>query len=183
MSELNDVSSASQDVQDQNNLNELLKEPSHIYVEKSIQLEDVTSTAYSFTIVGTVGFVFLFAVWIDILPIAFAFYMKCMLTAVLGSLFGFFIYTGIKSFQQRKALSLAKSKEEDSVIEIEQWFKVHYSSDAISSGLEDNEVPVEQLYFLRSENITRIVQEQFPDLEETFLEHMTEKIYQMYFPD
>ena len=50
-------------------------------------------------------------------------------------------------------------------------------------GMDTDDISLEQLYFLRSENINRLMKEAFPTLEENFLEYMTEKIYQMYFPD
>lgn len=49
--------------------------------------------------------------------------------------------------------------------------------------MDEEDISIEQLYFLRSENIGRLLSEEFPELEESFAEYMIENIYQMYFPD
>ena len=106
-----------------------------------------------------------------------------MFTVVLGILFIFFLFVGIRSFREMKSLASAKNDEECTIIQIKQWFENNYSADAISNGMDTDDISLEQLYFLRSENINRLMKEAFPTLEENFLEYMTEKIYQMYFPD
>lgn len=161
----------------------LLSEASHAYVEIGKKYEDVKSTAYTFLIIGCLGIVLLILLWIGILPISFSFFTQCMFTVVLGILFIFFLFVGIRSFREMKSLVSAKNDEECTIIQIKQWFEDNYSADAISNGMDTDDISLEQLYFLRSENINRLMKEAFPTLEENFLEYMTEKIYQMYFPD
>lgn len=182
MSQPKDTTSRQQGPE-QDALSDLLREPSHTYVEKGKQLEDVTSTAWVFTLLGIAGLILIVLLWLNVLPLEFAFYSKVFGSIVLGGLFLFFCITGIRAFQERKQLVFDKSKEDTTICRITQWFQDHYSADAISNGMDEEDLSVEQLYFLRSENISRILMEQFGDLEDSFLEHMTDKIYQMYFPD
>lgn len=42
--------------------------PSHAYVSKKTKIEDVTSTAYTFTIVSVAGFILLILFGLDLLP-------------------------------------------------------------------------------------------------------------------
>lgn len=167
----------------QDTLTELLNEPSHTYIEKGKQLEDVTSTAWVFTLLGAAGILLIVILWTNLLPLNFSMVMKCMITVVMGGLFIFFLIMGIKAFHGRKLLVRDKANEEVLIHQIMQWFQEHYSEDAISNGMDEEDISIEQLYFLRSENIIRLMAEQFPGLEESFSEYMTEKIYQMYFPD
>lgn len=161
----------------------LLSEPSHAYVEAGKKYEDVKSTTFTFLLIGSIGILLLLLLWIGILPITFSMFTQIMITVVLGMLFLFFLIVGIKSFGEMKLLAESKSKEECTTIQIKQWFQENYSADAISNGMDTEDISMEQLYFLRSENISRLMKEAFPSLEENFLEYMTEKIYQMYFPD
>ena len=155
----------------------------HTYVEADKKLEDASSTAWSFTLMGIIGIAFLVLIWTGILPVRLSIVTLSSGTMASGILFFIFLILGIRGFQERKKLLSARAKEEAIIFQIGQWFQEHYSADAISNGVEEDELPVEQLYFLRSENISRAMKEEFPELEETFAEYMMELIYQMYFPD
>lgn len=183
MSQAKDTTPHQQELAEQDALSELMREPSHTYVEKGKQLEDVTSTAWVFTLLGIAGLLLILLLWTGVLPLEITFYFKVFSSIVLGGVFLFFCITGIRAFRERKQLIYDKSREDTTICRITQWFQDHYSADAISNGMDEGDISMEQLYFLRSENISRILMEQFGDLEESFLEHMTEKIYQMYFPD
>lgn len=161
----------------------LLSEASHAYVEIGKKYEDAKSTAWTFLITGGIGILLLLLLWTGILPLSFSVFTRTLITVVLGILFIFFLIIGFKSFSEMKTLASAKDKEERTTLQIMQWFQENYSADAISNGMDIGDIPLEQLYFLRSENISRLMKEEFPTLEETFMEYMVEKIYQMYFPD
>ncbi len=155
----------------------------HIYVEAGKKLEDADSTAWTFTLLGILGLTAIILVWTGLLPINIPFFTLLLGTIVLGILFAFFIAVGLFAFHCKKKLSSAKIKEDACICQIRQWFQEHYSADAISNGMDEEDLPIEQLYFIRSENISRLLAEEFPKLEESFAEYMLENIYQMYFPD
>lgn len=155
----------------------------HTYVEADKKLEDASSTAWSFTLLGIIGIAVLVLIWTGILPVRLSIVTLSSGTMAMGILFFIFLILGIRGFHERKKLLSARAKEEADIFQIRQWFQEHYSADAISNGVEEDELPVEQLYFLRSENISRAMKEEFPELEESFAEYMMELIYQMYFPD
>ncbi|MCI9083332.1 MAG: hypothetical protein HFI70_13830 [Lachnospiraceae bacterium] len=156
---------------------------SHTYIEADKKLEDASSTAWSFTILGVIGFSVLILLWTGILPLELSTVTLASGTIGMGILFFVFIILGIRSFHERKMLVSIKAKEESNICHIRQWFQEHYSADAISNGVEEEDLSIDQLYFLRSENISRALAEAFPELEESFAEYMMELIYQMYFPD
>ncbi len=183
MSDLHHDSTNTSEGNEQDPLSSILSEASSSYVEAGKKYEDVKSTAWTFLLTGIAGIIFLLLLWSGILPLSLSVFTLGMMTIVLGILFLFFLIIGLKSFFEMQTLSEARIKEERSIIQIQQWFQEHYSADAISNGMDSEDISMDQLYFLRSENINRLMVEEFPSLEESFLEYMTEKIYQMYFPD
>lgn len=153
----------------------------HTYVEADRKIEDASSTAWSFLFLGIVGFVALILVWTNILPLDIPFTTLLMATIVLGILFLIFLFVSIRAFHARKRLIPVKSKEEADICRIRNWFVEHYSADAISHGVDEGDISMEELYYLRLENISRLLTEEFPELEDSFSEYIMENIYQMYF--
>ena len=86
--------------------------PSHAYVSKKTKKEDVTSTAYTFTIVSVAGFILLILFGLDLLPFHSASYTKTLILIVMGVMFAIFFFIGIKSFMELKTLSNAADREE-----------------------------------------------------------------------
>lgn len=156
---------------------------SHTFVDAGKKLEDAASTAWSFTFLGAFGFVILILIWSGLLPLDISYGTLLFGTIIMGILFLTFILIGIWAFLDRKKLRSIKAKEDASICQIRQWFQEYYSADAISNGMDEEDLSIDQLYFLRSENISRLLTEQFPEMEESFAEYMLENIYQMYFPD
>ena len=96
--------------------------PSHAYVSKKTKIEDVTSTAYTFTIVSVAGFILLILFGLDLLPFHSASYTKTLILIVMGVMFAIFFFIGIKSFMELKTLSNAADREEKQYEEICHWF-------------------------------------------------------------
>ena len=124
-----------------------------VYVSKESKKEETKSTAYSFLLVSVFGFIAL---------ILFA-------TGVL-------FVIGIVSLRQLKTLGTQAEKENDLSSEIISWFTSTYSAKDIDESM-DEEVFDQDLYFKRYEIMTRFLSKQYPDLEETFLDHLVEELY------
>ena len=101
--------------------------PSHAYVSKKTKKEDVTSTAYTFTIVSVAGFILLILFGLDLLPFHSASYTKTLILIVMGVMFAIFFFIGIKSFMELKTLSNAADREEKQFEEICHWFLDTYT--------------------------------------------------------
>lgn len=155
----------------------------HTYVEAGKKLEDASSTAWSFMFLSILGFAALILIWAGIFPLDIPFTTLLMGSIVFGILFLIFIFVSIRAFYDRKRLIPAKAKEDADICRIRNWFQDHYSADAISHGVDEEDISIEELYYLRSENISRLLTEEFPELEESFCEFLMENIYQMYFSD
>ncbi len=155
----------------------------HTYVEAGKKLEDASSTAWSFMFLSIIGFAALTLIWTGIFPLDIPFATLLMGSIIFGFLLLIFMFVSIRAFYDRKRLIPAKSKEDTEIIRIRNWFKEHYSADAISHGVDEEDISIEELYYLRSENISRLLTEEFPELDESFCEYLMENIYQMYFSD
>ena len=102
--------------------------------------------------------------------------MKIMLCIVMGVMLLIFFVIGIVSLRQLKTLGTQAEKENDLSSEIISWFTSTYSAKDIDESM-DEEVFDQDLYFKRYEIMTCLLSKQYPDLEETFLDHLVEELY------
>lgn len=150
--------------------------PMHPYVSKKTKKEDMKSTAYTFTIVGFLGFAVLVLLELDLLPISLAGHMKWMLGIVLGAMFLIFFFIGLKYFKLLKEMGNADEEEQKLLKEITEWFASNYSAKTIDSDLPA-EFSEEQLYFSRYEFMSKVISEKYSELEESFLDYIIEALY------
>ena len=129
--------------------------PSHAYVSKKTKKEDVTSTAYTFTIVSVAGF--------------------------MGVMFASFFFIGIKSFMELKTLSNAADREEKQFEEICHWFLDTYTAETINADAGISDDSDEQNYFLRYEVMRSLLLEKYPKTDASLLDHIIETIYDKIF--
>lgn len=147
-----------------------------VYVSKESKKEETKSTAYSFLLVSVFGFIALILFATGVLSVHVADYMKIMLCIVMGVMLLIFFVIGIVSLRQLKTLGTQAEKENDLSSEIISWFTSTYSAKDIDESM-DEEVFDQDLYFKRYEIMTRFLSKQYPDLEETFLDHLVEELY------
>ena len=111
-----------------------------------------------------------------VIPVHVSDYMNIMLCIVMGVMLLIFFVIGIVSLRQLKTLGTQAEKENDLSSEIISWFTSTYSAKDIDESM-DEEVFDQDLYFKRYEIMTRFLSKQYPDLEETFLDHLVEELY------
>lgn len=147
-----------------------------VYVSKESKKEETKSTAYSFLLISILGFIALILCATGIIPIHVADYMKIMLCIVMGIMLIIFFLIGVNSLLQLKALDTQAKKENSQSDEIILWFTSEYTADKIDQAI-DEEVFDQDLYFKRYDIMTDLILEKFPDLEESFLDHLVEELY------
>lgn len=150
--------------------------PAHAYVSTKSKAEDMRSTAYTFTITGILGIVFLILFGAGVLPVHTASYMKVLICIVMGAMFAIFLLIGIRSFRQIKILANAAESEEMLLSDTLAWFRTSYQAADIDADLNKNQ-PEETLYFTRYDKMHRILIEKYPDMEESLLDHVIELLY------
>jgi uncharacterized membrane protein (DUF485 family) len=147
-----------------------------VYVSKESKKEETKSTAYSFLLVSIFGFIALILFATGVLPIHVADYMKIMLCVVMGVMLLIFFVIGVVSLRQLKTLDTQAQKENNLESKIISWFTDTYTANDIDESFGE-EISGQDLYFKRYEIMTRFLSKQYPDLEETFLDHLVEELY------
>lgn len=146
------------------------------FVSKRTKQEDLRSTAYSFVLVSILGAVLLILFAVGIIPLNMTGYMKVLSCSVMGIVFLLFFIIGIRSFIQLKSVKKEVLEEERYFKTITEWFKGANSADRADWGIDGNQ-PKEQLYFARYEKMKQLVEEKYPSLDEAFLDHIIESLY------
>lgn len=183
-----DISSAEEKIELMNRMDSrenlhALSDGSKAYVEKSTKYEDMKSTAYSFLLVGAAGILLLVLIYAGVIPLQFAAYMKYMMAVVMGGMFLIFLIIGIRSYLQLGDLKAQMLAEEQNRDAAKSWFFENYSARAVDASVDISASDeLQQKYFLRSSFIKRILQEQFSDFDDSFLDYLTEQFYEEFYP-
>lgn len=148
----------------------------HAYISKRSKTEDMKSTAYTFTLVGISGLIFVVLFALGILPVYTASHTKVLICVVMGTMFLIFLGIGIRSFAQIQTYTKDADKEEALIAEITDWFLPLYDKSSIDAQLDTNQ-PEELLYFSRYEVMRRYITQKYPTIEETLLDHIIESFY------
>ncbi len=153
------------------------------YVEKSTKYEDMKSTAYSFLLVGAAGIVLLLLVYTGVIPLQLAEYSKYITAVVMGGIFLLFLFIGIRSYTKLADLKSQVAAEQQDREAATGWFFDRYSARAVDVSAEVSASDeLQQKYFRRSSYMKHVLQEQFPDYEEAFLDYLTEQFYEKLYP-
>lgn len=148
------------------------KSISNAYVKKTDKYEDLHSTAYLFTIFGSLMLIFAILNIIGILNI-----INNTFSSIIMLLIGIvFIYIGINSFiNSKKVLSeidIEKSKTE----KYSKWLKENVKKefiDAINNPL----LPDEVNYFNKTDKIKHLLINQFGEIDDAFLDNFVDEFY------
>lgn len=163
--------------------NELLESHGLTYTKKSIKLEDARSSSWLFIAFGIIGLLAIAAVWLGIIPLSMALYMKVLYTIVLGALFLIFLILGIYYKKKIRILESETRKEERLSKEIITWITTEYPLNTLDDLISADTLPSEQLYFERYEKIASLIREKYQLQDENYLDYLVEKIYQIYSPE
>lgn len=152
--------------------------------DKSIQfggadkVKDYRSTGYIFTLVGLVGVVALGV------AIALGYLRFNIQIGVMMALFAVFFLIGIRSFFDAKKLD-KEVEQTDTLLEtITDWCKENITREKIDSMVEVEVDSAEMLYFERANCIKSLINEQFMNLDQAFLERfIDEKVYGMLYDE
>lgn len=150
---------------------------SKTYVKKEAAYEEAKSTASTFLIIGAVGIIALILVGFDIIPLSMETYTKILMLVVMGALFAMFLIVGIIYQKRLTSLRTEISKEEDLATAVSDWFFKNFTAEKIDCQIEQLPEGEEALYFARYEIMTEALKNQFPNLNEGFIDQMLEEFY------
>ena len=146
------------------------------YKDPAERATEYKSGAETLLLVGFVGIILLILVDIGIIPISLSFESKILVNVVMGGMFLIFLVVGFNSARTYKKLVAQTDSDDELEKKITEWFEKSVTLDMITSDENDKESE-ESLYFDRIKRIKEQITSNFDDVDPSFLEHLSDKIY------
>ncbi|MDR0220018.1 MAG: hypothetical protein LBI54_01275 [Lachnospiraceae bacterium] len=162
-------------------------QPAKVYQNSGERAEENRASAQALIVTGVVGLVLLVLFFLDILPYQVAGFGKYLTTVVMGALFVLFIVMGVLAQKKSKVLEEKATEEDSQTKAIKDWCAANLSAAGLDGEVfadsEAGELDDEIKYFRRVDRISELLNGQFADLEEGYLERLIDEIYEeMYGP-
>ncbi len=147
------------------------------YVKKADKYDDVHSSAITLLAVGILGAIFLILKIAGFLPFSFG-SASLLFDVVMGAIFIFFLISGFSSLKRAKVIKGEIHEEVTATKEITEWFLSEYTAASIDQAISaDADTPEELKYFQRTEYIKHEVNTRLTELDDSYLEDLTENLY------
>lgn len=155
--------------------------PTHVYVKKSEQYDDLKSSASAFFLVGGVLIAFSALCWLNVIPFSFSIIAKAVLT-VMGAAS---LFVAIKTIRDAKNVREQIGEEELKTQNLIQWFADSYTGQMLDEQLvrEYGELISEELSLKRFELIQDILVTNHDLSNPSYVDLLTEEIYGRLYPD
>lgn len=148
------------------------------YVNNEEKAEENRTSAYTLLLVGGIGLILVVLFFFDLLPLHRLTVNKYMISGVMGTLFVLFIIMGIVSLRNSRILAGKAGKENNLTLEIKKWCTENMSAVTVDASLEFAEDTSEELkYFARFDKLKSMVQAQFLNLDEAYLDRLIDEVY------
>lgn len=157
-----------------------LKAPVARYIDSNDRAENYRSGASVLIGVGIIGAVVLTLSNIGVINLPFPSSTKTLINVVMGALFFIFIIVGITSYISYKKYKSIADSEDNIEDKIDEWADNELNIEELTAD-EADDTPDELKFFSRTEKLREKINEQFPDLEESFKEHIIEDLYDRIF--
>ncbi|MBQ9550563.1 MAG: zinc ribbon domain-containing protein [Lachnospiraceae bacterium] len=154
------------------------------YRKASDRVEDIRSSAYTLLIVGVLGLIAVFLLYIGAIPVFLTGAGKYIVISTMTALFILFFFFGVNSFRKIKPLTEEAEREEKKIDEIRKFFFESYTAESLDREALGSDGDDVNTYFLRSAFIKKALNERFMDLDPSFLEYIADKLYnEMFEPE
>lgn len=148
------------------------------YVDKKQKIEDYKSSGFVLTLVGGVGLVALVLLYLGIIPGFSGLKSNYMFMGVMLIMFIVFIIAGIVSFAQIKTIILEAKADDNLISRVNQFFDEYLTVEKLAKEVvcskKDTE---EEMYFKRTEYMTRVLLQKFPEMNESLREKIIDDKY------
>lgn len=154
-----------------------------VYQDSAQKAEDNKSSAYTLLGIGALGIIAVILILAGIIPLyqnsAVTRYFVC---GVMGAMFILFFIFGIVSMKSFKAFSKQAESENSLLTEMTEWCEKNLSAQKIDGALPGiGDISEEQKYFQRAEEMKRMIQSEFSNSDEAFLDRFVDDYYQKLF--
>lgn len=170
---------ATEEAADNGNSSEISKP----YVNSADQAEENRSSAWTLLVVGSIGLIVVILGIAGIIP--FRLGNPYMFYGVMSAIFILFIVMGMLSMKNAKVFAKKAESENSLRDSLLKWCRENLTAQKVNEQLGNTDnVPEEVLYFRRYEMIRKMMNHQFMNLDQGFLENLIdEEVYDMVFSD
>lgn len=146
------------------------------YTSARSRQSETKSSAWTFLIIGSIGFVIITLALCGILKLPLATFSLVVMEAM------FLVFLVIAVFSFKKAMRmLDEIASEDSLdVRIKEWAKIHLHAEELSAEVEED-TSEEMKYFMISELIRERIMRAFPEVDDAYAEELTENFYNQLF--
>lgn len=141
------------------------------YIEPEKRYEDQQSTGVVFSGMGAVGTIGAILCIMDIIKLPFGDFQEWILLLMFAACFFF----GIGSLIHASKIKQTISSENAKVADMRQWIAENRSSFCTEETLD---LPSNEAYFQREEEIRNAILAKFPEIDESLLDIFVEETYQ-----
>ena len=146
------------------------------YIEPQKRYEDHKTTGILFLVIGIIGTVATILCWLDIIRVPLYGFQLTIILAMFVAFIGF----GIWSMKRASEVKLTISAENDQVAAIRNWILENRDTFCVS---DLSELPENEYYFQRENDIHDAILAKYPDIDESLLEIFVEETYQALFEE
>lgn len=147
------------------------------FINAREKYSDVMSSAVCLLVMSVLGFAFIAAVALKIIPFNFN-----MLFYIFSSIMFFiFLLIGISTLLNALKIKASISTEDSLSVQIKDYLCNEYTP--LTSAEEDEETSPEELYFARADHMRRCISEHLPEADTLLIDAMIEEHYNTLYPD
>ena len=145
------------------------------YVSKAEKSADYRSSAITFLFFGVVGLIVMGLHWAGVFQ-----YFSTLSSIVLTVLFAGFLFVGIDSFSRAKKARAESEEEERFNAQLKEWLEQNLTYDTLLA-VDQAELSKEANFLNEINEMKKIIQKNFGELDPAFLEQFTEEYYNEHF--
>ena len=155
-----------------------------IYESKKDQYENESSSANALLFIGGLGIVFMILNLTHIIRIPFQGAQGILMQVVMTLLFLFFIGFGLYSRKRAKLLKVEIKKESSDSETLQEWILANLTSEKVDASCDLSGVTNDtEKYMIRMNGMKKIVSQSFPQMNDSFIEHILEENYDTIYKD
>lgn len=145
------------------------------YVSKAEKSADYRSSAITFLFFGVVGLIVMGLHWAGVFQ-----YFSTLSSIVITVLFVGFLYVGIDSFSRAKKAKAESEEEERFTAQLKEWLEQNLTYNTLLAA-DQADLSKEANFLNEMNEMKKIIQKNFGELDPAFLEHFTEEYYNEHF--
>lgn len=149
------------------------------YMDNKERAAENRSSAWTLLLVGGVGLVVIILGYLGYLPFTVSGPSKFMIYGMMGALFILFIVMGFVSLKKSKVYSSQAKEDNELESTLKDWCKQAFENGRIDTmlGMEVMGASEEELYFKRTSAMKMMIKGQFVNLDDSFIEHFIDEMY------